>query len=263
MRPLSQYPFVARPMIAAHRGDTSLGARENTIEAIAPAIISGADMIEVDVQLSSDGVFVCYHDEKLSDGRRIWELDSPTLQDAGVSRLSEILDVAAGKVYFNLEVKEYSARDPKTFMSQLVAMVEQRRLQDSVLLSSFRIDYIREAGWHMATTIIRPDDHMQAFFNSRAFGTPIVFEKPMSEYLPSELLALSRATGYACSIDEMNSRDREDIERHNLFLSVYTITTDDEFNTALELGAQGLVCENPRHFAELRNALFPSSPEAP
>ena len=255
---LTEYPFAVRPMIVAHRGDTSLGATENTIEAIAAATISGADMIEVDVQMSKDGVFVCHHDEKLVDGRRVFDLTLDELQSAGISKLADILDAASGKVYFNLEIKEYSARDPRTFMQQLIALIEQRKLQDNVLFSSFRIDYIREAGWHIPTAIIRPDDAMQQFFNGRSHGTPIEVTKPLAEYLPSELLKLSNATGYACSIAELNPRDLADINRHNIFFSVYTITNDEEFQNAIDKGAQGLVCENPRHFAELRNSLFPA-----
>jgi glycerophosphoryl diester phosphodiesterase len=244
-------------MIVAHRGDTSMGARENTVEAIAAATLTGADMVEVDVQMSADGVFVCHHDEKMPDGRRLSDMSLDELQSQGVSKLTDILGTAIGKVYFNLEIKEYSARDPRAFMQGLIALLEQRRLQDQVLFSSFRIDYIREAGWHIPTALIRPDEDMQRFFDSRS-QTPVAFTKPIVDYLPSELLALSRATGYACSIDELNARDLADINKHNIFFSIYTITTKEEFDRAIQGGAQGLVCENAREFAELRNRLYPA-----
>jgi glycerophosphoryl diester phosphodiesterase len=220
-------------------------------------------MIEVDVQMSADGVFVCHHDEKIGEGadtRQIWEMSEADLRAAGVATLQEIIDAAQGKVYLNLEIKEYSARDPRKFMQQLLALIEQRRMQDEVLFTSFRMDYIREAGWHVPTMIIRPDEQMQQFFDRRAFGAPIKREKPIAEYLPSEWIAISRATGYACSIDELNPRDLADIHKHNIFFSVYTITTEEEFRNAVENGARGLVCENPRFFAELRNSLYPAQP---
>ena len=54
-------------MICAHRGDTSGGFIENSLAAIDAALESGADMIEVDVQMSADEVLVCHHDATLAD----------------------------------------------------------------------------------------------------------------------------------------------------------------------------------------------------
>ena len=52
----------------AHRGDSSL-YRENTLEAIKSAIDKGADVVEIDVHLSSDGEVVVIHDPTLE---RLW-----------------------------------------------------------------------------------------------------------------------------------------------------------------------------------------------
>ena len=48
----------------AHRGNQQL-CPENTLAAFHQAIIDGADIIETDLHLSSDGVFMCIHDETL------------------------------------------------------------------------------------------------------------------------------------------------------------------------------------------------------
>ena len=50
--------------IFAHRGASGY-APENTLEAFALAQQQGADGIELDVQLSKDGVPVVFHDESL------------------------------------------------------------------------------------------------------------------------------------------------------------------------------------------------------
>src|SRR5437016_1970730 len=73
--PLREYPFDKKPMICAHRGDTSHGAIENRIDAVDTAIASGAEMIEIDVQITSDGVLICHHDDTLekSDSLPIWK----------------------------------------------------------------------------------------------------------------------------------------------------------------------------------------------
>lgn len=51
--------------IIAHRGYSSLYP-ENTMRSFREAVATGADGIELDVQLSSDGELVIYHDYDIS-----------------------------------------------------------------------------------------------------------------------------------------------------------------------------------------------------
>ncbi len=53
------------PLVIAHRGDSSR-CPENTLAAFASAAAAGADGIELDVRLSSDGVVVVCHDATLA-----------------------------------------------------------------------------------------------------------------------------------------------------------------------------------------------------
>ncbi|KIF77012.1 glycerophosphodiester phosphodiesterase [Streptomyces sp. 150FB] len=59
-------------LAVGHRGDP-YHARENTLPAIASALEHGADAVEVDVRLTSDGVPVLLHDASL---QRLWGHDS-------------------------------------------------------------------------------------------------------------------------------------------------------------------------------------------
>ncbi|HEX5315170.1 MAG TPA: glycerophosphodiester phosphodiesterase [Candidatus Kapabacteria bacterium] len=259
MTPLKDYPFAARPMIVAHRGDTSFGAAGNTLEAFDSALISGADMIEVDVQWSADEEFVCYHDERHpAMPEPIYRSTVSELKAQGVALLVEVLTLGKNKTYFNLEIKEYSARDPKRFMHALVRLLTELGLDGDVLLSSFRPDYLREAGWTIPTCIIHPDEEMRELFTFRAYGEPIVLDRPLASYLPSELMKISNSTGYACQLSELTPDALADIQRRNIFLGVYTIATELEFDQAVARGARALVCENPREFAALRNRRFPA-----
>src|SRR5512139_1817621 len=59
-----------RPLVFAHRGAKRL-APENTLPAFEAAIRLGADGVELDVQYTSDGKLVIFHDlnlEKTSNG---------------------------------------------------------------------------------------------------------------------------------------------------------------------------------------------------
>ena len=71
-----------RPWVIAHRG-ASKERPENTMAAFEEALRQDADGIELDVQLSRDGVPVVYHDRTLSKAgggrRRVHQLDSAEL----------------------------------------------------------------------------------------------------------------------------------------------------------------------------------------
>ena len=259
MLPLKDYPFAARPMIVAHRGDTSAGAPENSVEAAAAALISGADMIEVDLQWTLDEEPVCWHDERHPKLRL--PVHQTTFRDAvaaHITPLVELLELGKGKIYFNLEIKEYSSRDPKPLMQRLINTLGQLGVIDDILLSSFRPDFIREAGWTIPTCIIHPDEEMRQLFTMRSYAEPIVLTKPLANYLPSELMQIARATGYGCQLSDLTPDGLADIQKHNIFLGVYTITTDLEFDQAVARGARIIVCEHAHHFAALRNHRFPA-----
>lgn len=62
-----------RPLVIAHRGD-SVRHPENTLAAFAAAAEAGADLVELDVRLTADGVPVVLHDPDLS---RTTDLSGP------------------------------------------------------------------------------------------------------------------------------------------------------------------------------------------
>lgn len=55
-----------RPMAYAHRGDIE-SYPENSIEAVISAVLKGADMIEIDCEITADGVLVLNHGEDLTN----------------------------------------------------------------------------------------------------------------------------------------------------------------------------------------------------
>ncbi len=270
IEPIKEYPFALRPMIAAHRGDTSLDAPENSLDAIAGAMISGADMIEVDVQWTLDEVFVCHHDDAflLESGKHLtlhrhtFEGLNAALIEAGntrgLTRLSDVLELTQGNIYLNLEIKEYSDRSPRKFMDALEKLLVEFKMEERVLFSSFRLEFIHEASWHIPSVIIQPTNEMYFYFAARTLE-PIALPKPIEELLPSELLKISHATSYACQLVELTDARLADIRKHHILLSIYTIADEEAFEQSLALGAQALVCEDARRFATLRNERYPAS----
>lgn len=98
--PLAPPPRDAhRPQVVAHRGFHHAGAAvENTLPAFEAAVARRADVVELDVQRTQDGVLVVHHDAKLADGRAINEVlhrDLPAMPDGTVvPTLDQVLEWA-------------------------------------------------------------------------------------------------------------------------------------------------------------------------
>ncbi len=84
----------------AHRGDP-IGERENTLAAFSAAVRHGADMIELDLRRTADGVIVVLHDATLDrlwgDPRPVADIDLVALgqigeDGIGIPTLPEVLD---------------------------------------------------------------------------------------------------------------------------------------------------------------------------
>lgn len=128
-------------------------APENTLSAFQRALAAGVDMVELDVQLTSDGEVVVMHDPDLrrtTDGSgtvREASLEEVRRLDAGswfgaqfrgerVPTLAEVLDWARGRVYLQIELKPYGAR-ADVLCERVVQLIRERKMQDQVMLLSF------------------------------------------------------------------------------------------------------------------------------
>ncbi len=110
-----------RPLVIAHRG-SSRAFPENTLAAFDAAVTAEANAIELDLQLSRDGIPVAYHDRTLQriDGSRdriaqlkVQELGTrdfgawfdPRFAGERIPQLSEILERYGGNLELFLELK--------------------------------------------------------------------------------------------------------------------------------------------------------------
>ena len=114
-RPSLPPAFLSRPL--AHRAlhDRAAGRPENSRAAIRAAVAAGYG-IEIDLQLSADGMAMVFHDETLNrltaeqgllKDRSAADLALIPLRggDEGIPSLPEILDLVAGQVPLLIEVK--------------------------------------------------------------------------------------------------------------------------------------------------------------
>nr|WP_187326844.1 glycerophosphodiester phosphodiesterase family protein [Martelella lutilitoris] len=137
------WPFATgEPACIAHRG-ASAHAPENTLSAFRVASQLGAEMWEVDVQLTADDVPVIAHDAGLTRiagiDRAIADLDFQTLRDLApdIPSLDETLDLAAGlDQALYIELKAAGA-------GRIVWRHLLERSFARVALGSFNVDEIR------------------------------------------------------------------------------------------------------------------------
>ena len=131
-------------LVIGHRGAAGL-APENTIEGLQAGVDAGADMLEFDVRLTSDGVPVLFHDfhtvrshhsPSLVSMLTLKELQSKAT-NRPIATLEAVLDLFWGKVLLNIELK---GRGSGKVVTQLIRdkYIKRNSDWDNALFSSFR-----------------------------------------------------------------------------------------------------------------------------
>ena len=112
-------------LVTFHRGDCTV-APENTLPAFRSAILKGGDRIELDVQMTSDGVVVVTHDSNLKrctgKNAKVYDLTyaevaqldagrwfSSRFADTRIPTLEQVLQLCRGRIGLNVEIKPSAA----------------------------------------------------------------------------------------------------------------------------------------------------------
>lgn len=205
--------------IIGHRGARWL-AVENSLEALRTALDAGADGVEIDVQLSSDGEPVVFHDDDLQrltavagllqrwpwrELRRLQQRDGD-LQPQPIAHLDQVLDWwRGGPCWLNIELKVARGLPAKAVAD--LARVVARKLavlpQDRLVVSSFSERALRELAelqpdWRLAA-LVEPPQQLEAVGDF----WPLVCRPAAAQGLVSQihphygLLAPERLVGFA------------------------------------------------------------------
>ncbi len=244
------------PLLIAHRG---LSARhpENTISAFRAAIEAGAEMVELDVTLSSDGRVVVLHDatlERTTSGTgRPAEFPLATLKklDAGswfapgftgekIPTLAEVLDLVRGRCAVNIEIKaEAVSSSPEGGIEEkVIARVRERRMEEEVLVSSFD-----------PTSITRVKKLAPAVMTAVLYGREIDFD-------PAALISRLSADGLNMKRLHVKSEIVRAVQRAGFFLCVYTVDDPKELAKLSDLGVNGIFTND---FEASSRALYPGA----
>ena len=137
--------------IIAHRGYCKTNEPDNSIPAFQAALNAKADGIEFDIQLSSDGYFVCYHDanlEKIGRTEQLNELKLKELIEIEISRgvtipsLEDVLGKFGNKILLNIELKPQ-----KNGVEELVQLIHQYNINktpNKLIVSSFHGEALKK-----------------------------------------------------------------------------------------------------------------------
>ncbi len=240
MLTLKEYVLKNNHIIVAHRG-ASGNAPENTIAAYQLALAEGADMIEMDVQITNDGIFVAYHDFALLNmGKDIVDLDYSQIADIDVGsgfdikykgekipKLEDAIELIQNKCYLILEIKTLAGKNFKENAEKLVQLIEKYNYLDKTLFASFNYSALGQL------KNINPNVHLAAI------------KIPMDNRLPSELKELIGCESLICSVEELNEEIYQDAADSDVILGVYSVDTKSQFIDAIKYKIKALGTDFP------------------
>ncbi len=204
-----------RPLLVGHRGAMEV-APENTIVSFEAGIAGGADIVELDVQLTADKQVILFHDDdlrKLGAEGLVGDYSADYLQtlDAGswfdekfagtpMPMLDEVLRWGkANDTILMIELKHGPVFQPELDKAT-VALIEDHGMTDEVVLTSFdqfALQRVNELNPNIATSFIyvcRLRDPVAA-----VAGLGVSSLSPATNFMTEDEVKMIQAAGYACS----------------------------------------------------------------
>jgi len=245
------------PHIIAHQG-SSLELPPNTIDAFQLALDQGADIIELDIWRSRDGVWVVIHDRNLSRitgvDKDIMDLTYEEIQslDAGYNftnssenysyrnknyRIPSLEQVF--KMFNNEKINIEIKGDNTLGLSDLVDLVMKYQMERKLLFvsSSYRVikKFRKITNYEIATAASKPDIMKMIYlgkipgfrFHFDAFQLPFYSEKVKN------LGFLNK--------DWINSMQSKGLEVH-----YWTIDNVEDIKNAVTIGVNGIITNKPK-----------------
>ncbi len=231
---------MTKPLVIGHKG-APVDSPENTLQSFESAINQGADMVELDLQESSDGHLVVIHDydvkrvsnqDGLVSEMTLHELKALDLGNGAViPTLEEVLDLAQGRIKVNIELKVSDIE------SMALSLVKQRGILEDIIFSSFYHGFLLE---------LKEIDQTAT--------TAILYNKP-----PEDVVSYAVELGAAAINPLFRNLEPDTVrEAHEANLNVFPWTINDE-NTIeqyLKMGVDGIITDIPGHCRNIVDRLF-------
>jgi glycerophosphoryl diester phosphodiesterase len=248
------------PYCIAHRG-ASAEAPENTLRAFARALALGADGIELDVQVTRDGVAVVFHDSNLmrltgARGRladRTWtELRKLRVQGEPMPTLADALALTRKRAMLQIEIKKGVPVAP------VLAAIRRTASTGHVILASFEPATLREAaalgpGWPRMLIA----DSGQAPRHLTTKSTKITKGMKIDQTAMNLLHAMASvgASGISVCHEAITSPVFvETVHRHGAQLWCWTVNDVRTMRRLCKYSLDAILTDNPAKLIETRRA---------
>ncbi|KAA3657279.1 MAG: hypothetical protein DWQ04_28555 [Chloroflexi bacterium] len=204
-----------RPLLVGHRGAMAV-APENTMRSFEAGLAGGADILELDVQLTADKQVVIFHDNDLLNktgvANRIGEVKADFIRTLEVGSyfdeqftgepipfLQEVLAWAKGRVTLMIELKHGPVFEPELDKTT-VQLIEDYGMEDEVIITSFdqyALQRVKQLNTNITTSFI----YIARVRNplSMVDGLALDALSPATDFLSPEDVKLMQNAGYACS----------------------------------------------------------------
>lgn len=205
-----------RPLLVGHRGAMAV-APENTMPSFEAGLAAGADILELDVQITADGNVVTFHDTdlfyKTGVTGRVSEHSTELLRSLDVGGyfdeqyrgtqmplLEEVLNWAKDRITLMIELKHCADLFDPELDKATVELVEDFGMVDQVIMTSFdqfAIERVNKLNPQIATSFI----YIGRFKNPLKLidGLNVHALSPATDFLTPEEVKLIQNAGYACS----------------------------------------------------------------
>jgi glycerophosphoryl diester phosphodiesterase len=243
--------LLPRPVVFAHRG-ASAHAPENTIASFELALAQGADAIELDVKLSTDGYVIVHHDstvDRTTDGKgKIQDLSLSALKklDAGSSfsanfrgekipTLEEVFEALGKRTFINVELTNY--KTPSDHLVEAVCMlVKKHQMQKRVLFSSFLASNLSKARSYLPD-VPRGLLALRGILGiwARSFGFVFGKYQALHPYL-----------------SDMTQQEVARVHRLNRRIHVWTVNDEQDIRRLFGWGVDGIFTDDPQRALRIR-----------
>lgn len=242
-QPLQSVLGLSDPVITYHRGYSSR-APENTMASFEAALEDGCPRIELDVQMTADGVAVVTHDTSLRRctgcNANIYDLPYAQVQqlDAGrwfhrqftgsyIPTLEEVLALCKGKTELNIEIK------PSTFTPTLEA--ETVRL---IHAYDYGADCVVTSQSYETLCKVKELDPDITTGYILALGVGTYYDLPAADFFSVESTFIT-----AGMVQQIHLRGKT--------ISAWTINRQQDAEKLLQLGVDDLITDKPEIIAPL------------
>ncbi|GMQ58529.1 glycerophosphodiester phosphodiesterase [Vallitalea sediminicola] len=225
------------PLITAHAG--CMNTVPNTIESIMKGIEEGADIIEVDVRATQDGIPVLIHDSSVNTiSGKVMQIGEVTFKELKehtgnkLITLTEALDIAhQNNTVLNLDIKSLDAID------SIAALVTYKKMNDYIILSGCKKE--------KAMYLYKNYPQFQYLLN---VDTNLLDRKDIDSQSIIKEICHEANTISCCGINiDYKYCNKELVEyAHSRFLPVAVWTIDDECDMEkyIELGVYSITTNN-------------------